>query len=134
MSCHDGTVASDRFGGRGDAEREKREGLERVALSGEFPESHPIGEAAVWPQRTPAWLIDPSQRAAKGTAPLRRLADGRMAVGCTSCHEPHDRNGVEYLLRAPVHGPGDTMDGREVGGGVLCMECHRNWEMGKSGG
>jgi hypothetical protein len=118
LSCHDGTVAVDSFGG-GAGTQQLTGGLIGTDLSND----HPIGEAAVWPSPNPSYLVDPALRV--GMMPLRKLPDGRMAVGCTSCHEPHNRRNTTHMLWVKNDGPATTVDGRTVSGSALCMNCHK---------
>jgi hypothetical protein len=120
LSCHDGTVAVDSFGG-GAGTQQLTGGLIGTDLS----KTHPIGEAAVWPNPNPSYMVDPSLRDAKRIMPLRKLADGRSTVGCTSCHEPHNRANTTSMLWVNNAGSGTTVDGRTVSGSVLCMNCHK---------
>jgi len=122
LSCHDGTVAVDSYGGG--------TGTQQITnpnsiLGTDLSNDHPIGEAAVWQTPTPVDYVDPSLREAQGIMPLRRLADGRAVVGCTSCHEPHNRKNIPGMLWVAVSGPGTTVDGRSVSGSVLCLNCHK---------
>ena len=59
--------------------------------------------------------------------PLRTLANGQTAVGCTSCHEPHNRKNDPsgHMLWVNNSGAGTTVDGRAVDGSLLCMNCHK---------
>jgi len=120
LSCHDGTVAVDSFGG-GQGTQQLTGGVLGTDLSND----HPIGEAAVWPNPNPSYMVDPTLRAAKGIMPLRQLADGRNAVGCTSCHEPHNRVNTDHMLWVKNDGAATTVDGRAVSGSVLCLNCHK---------
>jgi hypothetical protein len=120
LSCHDGTVAVDSFGG-GKGTQQLTGGLLGTDLSND----HPIGEAAIWPNPNPSFMVDPSLRDAKHIMPLRQLADGRNAVGCTSCHEPHNRANTASMLWVNNAGAGTTVDGRSVSGSVLCLNCHK---------
>ena len=120
LSCHDGTVAVDSFGG-GQGTTQMPGGVLGTDLSND----HPIGEAAVWPTPNPSYMVDPSLRAAKGIMPLRTLADGRSVVGCTSCHEPHNRSSTPSMLWVNNSGAATTVDGRSVSGSVLCLNCHK---------
>ena len=120
LSCHDGTVAVDSFGG-GNGTNQMTGGVLGTDLSND----HPLGENAVWPTPNPAYLVDPALRAAAGIMPLRNLADGRAAVGCTSCHEPHNRKNTVHMLWVNNQGAGTTVDGRAVSGSLLCMNCHK---------
>jgi hypothetical protein len=120
LSCHDGTVAVDSFGG-GAGTQQLTGGL----LGTDLSDDHPIGEAAIWWTTTPPYMVDPALRTAAGIMPLRKMSDGRLAVGCTSCHEPHNRKNTTYMLWVRNDGPATTVDGRSVTGSALCMNCHK---------
>jgi hypothetical protein len=122
LSCHDGTVALDSFGGL-TGNQQITSGLLGTDLSND----HPIGEAAVWPTPNPSYMVDPSLRAAAGVMPLRKLADGRNAVGCTSCHEPHNRKATPHMTwinNAVPSVPIGSTTGASVGS-PLCLSCHK---------
>jgi hypothetical protein len=119
LSCHDGTVALDSFGGVAGTQV-----LTGGLIGTDLSDDHPIGEAAIWPTPTTPDLVDPALRAAAGIMPLRRLPDGRDVVGCTSCHEPHNRANVPGMLWVNNATPGTTVDGRTVSGSILCQNCH----------
>lgn len=128
LSCHDGTVALDSFGGGlGTAGPiAGTPGAKGSAnLGTDLSDDHPIGERAVWPDVTPSYMVDPSLRDAQHIMPLRHMADGKLAVGCTSCHEPHNRAGQAHMLWVNNSGPGTTVDGRAVDGSLLCLNCHK---------
>jgi hypothetical protein len=120
LSCHDGTVAVDSFGG-GAGTQQLTGGLLGTDLSND----HPIGEAAVWPTPNPSYMVDPALRSAAGIMPLRKLADGRQTVGCTSCHEPHNRKNQSHMLWVNNAGAATTVDSRSVSGSALCLNCHK---------
>jgi len=120
LSCHDGTVAVDSFGG-GAGTQQLTGGL----LGTDLTNDHPIGEAAIWPNPNPSFMVDPALRTAAGIMPLRNLADGRAAVGCTSCHEPHNRKNQANMLWVNNSGAATTVDGRAVSGSALCLNCHK---------
>lgn len=121
LSCHDGTVALDSFGGATGSTFIMADSKLGTDLSND----HPIGQHAVWQTPNPSYLVDPALRTAAGIMPLRPMADGRLAVGCTSCHEPHNRKTQKFLLWVKNDGPGTTVDGRAVSGSTLCMNCHK---------
>ena len=120
LSCHDGTVAVDSFGG-GAGTQQLTGGL----LGTDLTNDHPIGEGAIWPNPNPSYMVDPALRTAAGIMPLRNLADGRAAVGCTSCHEPHNRKNQANMLWVNNSGAATTVDGRAVSGSALCLNCHK---------
>jgi hypothetical protein len=120
LSCHDGTVAVDSFGGGAGTQQ-----LTGGVLGTDLSNDHPIGEAAVWPTPNPSYMVDPALRSAQGIMPLRNLADGRQTVGCTSCHEPHNRKSQDHMLWVNNQNAATTVDGRSVSGSLLCMNCHK---------
>ena len=120
LSCHDGTVAVDSFGGGAGTQQ-----LTGGVLGTDMSNDHPIGEAAIWPNPKPSYMVDPTLRSAAGIMPLRSLADGRAAVGCTSCHEPHNRKNTTNMLWVNNSGTATTVDSRAVSGSVLCLNCHK---------
>jgi len=135
LSCHDGTVAMDSFISvphnlagtmkAGTGTTFIMSWADKTAGTGtDLSTNHPLGDAARWTYPTPSYMVDPSLRDAKGMMPLRPMADGGLAVGCTSCHEPHNRNGNADFLWVNNSGPGTTVDGRSVTGSTLCMNCH----------
>lgn len=127
LSCHDGTLALDSFGGATGSTKLASDNP--ANLGTDLSNDHPIGAAALWPNPTPSYMVDPSLRV--GIMPLRQMADGTNAVGCTSCHEPHDRKNdgsataPKHMLWVANDQPGTTVDGRTVDGSLLCMNCHK---------
>jgi hypothetical protein len=120
LSCHDGTVALDSFGGAtgstmitGDAN-----------LGTDLSNDHPIGERAVL--KSVSYMVDQSLRDAANIMPARLMADGTTkVVGCTSCHEPHNRKSTPHMLWVANDVAGTTVDSRTVSGSLLCMNCHK---------
>jgi len=128
LSCHDGTVALDSFGGV--TGNTKISG--KANLGTDLSNDHPIGEAAVYPTTdgkvsTVPYMIDPQLRAnATGGSimPLQQL-NGKYVVACTSCHEPHNRKNQQHLLWVKNDGAGTTVAGTSVSGSTLCLDCHK---------
>jgi hypothetical protein len=120
LSCHDGTVALDSFGGA--------TGTQFIGAAGnvgtDLSNDHPIGEAALWPTGA-TYMVDPALRDAAHIMPLRKLADGREAVGCTSCHEPHNRKNLDNMLWVKNDGQNTLVTGTTVSGSALCLNCHK---------
>lgn len=128
LSCHDGSIAIDSFGGATGTTTIQG----KANLGTDLTNDHPIGQAALWPTPNPSYMVDPALRNSAGIMPLRAMTDGTLAVGCTSCHEPHDRANRAGVTNPPKHmlwvandAPGTTVDGRAVTGSVLCMNCHK---------
>ncbi len=120
LSCHDGTIALDSFGGTTGNQEIGR----KANLGTDLSNDHPIGAAAVYPIGVP-YMVDPALRDAQHMMPLRPMSDGKMAVGCTSCHEPHNRKATEHMLWVKNNGAATTVDGRAVNGSALCFNCHK---------
>lgn len=126
LSCHDGSLAVDSFGG-GAGTQQMTGGL--IASNDQnLTNDHPIGAAGVYPTTdgqtsTASYMVSPSLRQAKGIMPLRHL-DGKYVVGCTSCHEPHNRKNQDHMLWVKNSGTATTVDNRTVTGSVLCLNCH----------
>lgn len=102
LSCHNGAVASSVLGSAHAILAGKREGF--AAPQGWDVRDHPIGVA--YPEHRdgyrPRAVVE-----ADGRLPL---PDGR--VECTSCHDPHNRAGIEAML---------VMSNRRS---ALCLACH----------
>ena len=118
LSCHDGTVALDSFGGATSTTAGAIQG--RANLGTDLSNDHPIGAAAEW--KEVPYMVSKTLRV--GMMPLRKMEDGKEVVGCTSCHEPHTRRNTKFLLWVANDVPGTTVDGRSVTGSVLCLNCH----------
>ncbi|MCB9839029.1 MAG: cytochrome c3 family protein [Phycisphaeraceae bacterium] len=114
LSCHDGTVALDSFGGQ--------TGTEFIPSSAnlgvDFTNDHPVGSDALYPpDPQPSWWAgafnDPS------TFPSRvGLEDWvdpngvtQKVVGCATCHNPHNRDGFDLLNISN-------------NASALCLTCH----------
>jgi hypothetical protein len=132
LSCHDGTIALDSFGGGGfggGGFGGGGNGTQLIAANAnlgiDLSNDHPIGQAAIWPTVTSGDLVDQRLRDSAGIMPLPTLPDGRRSVGCISCHEPHNARALPAMLWTSINGPGTTVDGRSVNGSLLCMNCHK---------
>jgi hypothetical protein len=124
LSCHDGTVALDSFGGLTGSQYMTNAKM-IVGKDGDLGNDHPIGEHAVWPTPNPSYMVDPALRDAARIMPLRVLSDGRKAVGCTSCHEPHNRRNTENMLWMDNTKPAVPIGGTTAVGSPLCLSCHK---------
>jgi hypothetical protein len=128
LSCHDGTVALDSFGGNSGTQFITNS---KKVFGTDLSNDHPIGDAAIYPTNdgkvsSASYMVDPQLRTAKGIMPLRLMADGRLAVGCTSCHEPHNRKSTQYMLWVNNSGSATLVDGTTtVSGSALCLNCHK---------
>ncbi len=124
MSCHDGTVALDSFGGNN--------GSQYLAgsanLQTDLRDDHPVGASGIYPE-VPG-MANPATFEGPGKYNMN-LEDMKVnniterVVACTTCHEPHNRNNYDHMLW------------RSNAGSSLCLTCHlmggRALEIGGSG-
>lgn len=109
LSCHDGTVALDSFGGTAGSFTLAGSALMGTDLSG----NHPIGftfDAAL--AAKDGELFDPSSKASGlgSTIAADMLYDGKLR--CPSCHDVHNTAGNSKLLI------------KSNAGSALCLTCH----------
>jgi hypothetical protein len=103
MSCHDGTVALDSFGGK--------TGTNFVPgwanLGTDLQDDHPIGSEAVYPT-APSTSFNPQNANHQvpgpwGTLRLRAWVNPsgvtEYVVGCRSCHDPHNRGNHGHMMQ-----------------------------------
>jgi predicted CXXCH cytochrome family protein len=110
MSCHDGTVALDSFGGNA--------GVQYITgdakIGTDLQDDHPVGAMGIYPDvpymNDPAnWEDDPH-----GFHLQNMDVNGTIerVVSCTTCHEPHKRGNFEHMLWV------------NNSGSALCLTCH----------
>ena len=104
LRCHDGTIARDTIA---PVSRERFVNKQNPGLfgTGHGTSDHPVG--IDYPQFDKGYRPVPSV-IAKGTV---ALPDGK--VECSSCHDPHNMSGLNYMLVAS--------NARSA----LCLTCHR---------
>ncbi len=109
LSCHDGTVAIDNFGG-------KTNGSELMTgdakLGTDLSNDHPVNftyDAAL--ATADGGLYDPTNTNSGlgGTIAHDMLRGGKLQ--CTSCHNPHDSSNGKFLVKSN-------------NGSALCLTCH----------
>ena len=111
LSCHDGTVAIDSFGGATGSQFATGSALIGTDLS----DDHPIGIGWEHQTQTPACSNchdprDPGDMT--GIATPFFGPPGSRTLECPTCHDAHGTNGEPWLLRVtPV-------------GSALCLYCH----------
>ena len=108
LSCHDGTVALDSFGGRTGATTIDQDALIGTDLSDDHPISIRWSHQTGIPPGT-ACLNCHTFSPTTLTTPLK-FYNGY--VECATCHDPHNGESYPALLRAPI-------DGSEI-----CQDCH----------
>jgi predicted CXXCH cytochrome family protein len=104
LSCHDGTVALDSFGGTAGGTFMAGSANLGVDLSNDHPVSFVYNSALA---TADGELYDPASTPSVNAL----LYSGRME--CSSCHDPHGKTGVSKLLRV------------SNSGSALCLTCHR---------
>ena len=109
LSCHDGTVALDSFGGN--TGNEYIEGSARIGT--DLGDDHPISftyDAAL--AAGDGGLRDPTT----SNSGLGNTVDEDMLLAhkmeCSSCHNPHNESGLDHLLV------------KSNQGSALCLTCH----------
>jgi predicted CXXCH cytochrome family protein len=110
MSCHDGTVALDSFGGNIGNQFIGPNGL----IGTDISDDHPVGVTAIYPDEP--WFNDPAnwEDDPHGFHLQDMDVDGTIerVVGCTTCHEPHNRENIDHMLWI------------NNAGSALCLTCH----------
>ena len=111
LSCHDGTVALDSFGGQ--------TGSSFVPvgknLGTDFTDDHPVGSDALYPpDPVPSWWAGAFQASPDGLS-LEEWEDSlgtvHDVVSCVTCHNPHNRGGFDLLAKSN-------------NASALCLSCH----------
>lgn len=125
MSCHDGTVAPDSFGG-GAATATMSGGL----LGTDLRANHPIGSSAVYPSSGTSMAaksyFDPATvLTGMRLQPLTISGTSQLVVSCISCHDPHNKPANDHMTWVSQTGSFTTVDGRTVPGSGLCLNCHK---------
>ena len=100
LSCHDGSIALDAYGGAAGDPANKITGSRNLGT--DLRDDHPI--AVKYPASDDGYATSPDDV---------KLVDigGEDRVECTSCHDPHSDTFPSFL-RA------------DIGGSVLCLKCH----------
>ena len=106
LSCHDGTVALDSFGGATGTTFLTAADPEYVGT--DLRNDHPIGSRAIYDTTGTSTSFHPQNAShqvvsASGTLRLRSWTDPadntvKYVVGCKTCHNPHRTPGAEHLL------------------------------------
>jgi predicted CXXCH cytochrome family protein len=111
LSCHDGTVAMENYGGKTDGTNFMDGGK---LIGSSLSNSHPISityDASL--STSDGGLNDPTitQSGIGGTITTRMLISNKLQ--CSSCHDVHNGAGVEHLLV------------KSNAGSALCVTCHK---------
>ncbi|MBI4668292.1 MAG: cytochrome c3 family protein [Elusimicrobia bacterium] len=108
LSCHDGTIAIDRFGSRTGGTAYVGWTNLRTDLTDDHPVSFVYDSAMAAAAKT---LKDPAvaNSGLGGTISQDMLRDGKLQ--CVSCHNPHDNTNYFFLRKSNA-------------GSALCLTCH----------
>lgn len=102
LSCHDGTVALDNFGGNGTVTTESITG--DALMGNDLSNDHPVSFNYANVQSLDAGLV------AIGSLPAEiKLENGKMQ--CSSCHDVHDAGIAKLLVKVNS-------------ASALCLSCH----------
>lgn len=108
LSCHDGTVALDSFGGKTPAGGGLMTGEDKLGT--DLSDDHPVSftyDAAL--ATANGGLVTPASAASVDSAKVVPLFGGKLE--CASCHNPHDNTNTHFLRKANA-------------GSALCLTCH----------
>lgn len=115
LSCHDGTVALDSFGGQTGASFVPT----GANLGTDLTDDHPVGSDAEYPpDPQPSWWAGAFHDASSLPSGVsledweNSAGDARKVVGCATCHNPHNR------------GNHDHMTVISNAASALCLGCH----------
>ncbi len=109
LSCHDGTIALESFGGATGSTFMTGDALLGTDLRNDHPVSFTFDAALA---TIDGGLYDPTSALSGlgGTIDVDMLRGGK--VQCVSCHEPHNKYGHDKFLR------------KSNAGSALCLTCH----------
>jgi predicted CXXCH cytochrome family protein len=120
LSCHDGTVALDSFGGATGTTFLTPADPEYIGT--DLRNDHPIGSKAIYDTTGTSTSFHPQNAShqvvsAAGTLRLRSWTDpadntAKYVVGCKTCHNPHRTPGADHLLAF------------SNANSQLCLTCH----------
>lgn len=115
MSCHDGHVPYENFGGATGGSHYMTSGMSAY-IGTDLRNEHPVSfvyDAALVALNSD--LADPTTAlsgvTANGTI-AEDMLDGNSKLQCTSCHEPHNNAGLNYMLI------------KSNAASALCITCH----------
>jgi len=117
LSCHDGTVALDNYGGVTGGTNFMPPGEN---LGTDLTDDHPVGSDALYPpDPPPSWWSSAFRDPADIPSALR-LRDWtdpdtgvtHQVVSCTTCHNPHRRGGFDHMLNM------------SNAASAVCLGCH----------
>jgi predicted CXXCH cytochrome family protein len=109
FSCHDGTVALDSYSGKAGTEFITGDALMGTDLSND----HPVGAVAQYPPPVQTGYWTGNYKPAPSSSALRlQKWDGKDVVSCITCHNPHGKQGTNFLLQI------------SNAGSALCLACH----------
>lgn len=125
LSCHDGTVPIDAFGGSEGTRGGEMDDEEHGYFGTDLKHHHPVG--IVYDSHAAGATMTPSDEPNRyGTLPSTFLLNGK--VECVSCHDQH----THAQANNPDNEPGRYSDVHEWGHFVkwdhLCFQCHERYQ------
>jgi predicted CXXCH cytochrome family protein len=120
LSCHDGAIAIDNYGGRTNGTHFV-EGSARVGLNSDLTDDHPIGLSYPGLQADGTWVAaqgsrykDPTNTTEfRGVSLVVLKAGSPRGIGCTSCHFAHGNTNGNFLRVSNQYS-------------FMCRTCHTN--------
>jgi predicted CXXCH cytochrome family protein len=111
LSCHDGTVAVDSFGGDTGVDGNKIASGDAAYVGNDLSNDHPI--SFIYPSATTAEQLFPTTKSVSGVGTIAdMLVGGSNRVECSSCHDVHDKSGITKMLLV------------DNNNSALCLVCH----------
>ncbi len=108
LSCHDGTLALDSFGGKTPAGAGKISGANNLGT--DLSDDHPVSFTYDTNLATAhPGIVSPASAAFVDTAKTVPLFNGKLE--CSSCHDAHDNQNTFFLRKSNA-------------GSALCLSCH----------
>ncbi len=111
MSCHDGSIALDSFGGTTNGTQFIGASKQIGAGTGDLSNDHPIGAVAVYDVTSTSLTPDPKANGVRIRS-MTVAGQAESVVSCASCHSVHNKASLPQLLRV-------TNSGSQ-----LCLACH----------
>ena len=108
LSCHDGTVALDSFGGKAPAGAGMISGAAKLGT--DLSDDHPVSFTYDGALATAnGGLVSPASTSHVDAAKTIPLFNGKLE--CSSCHDAHDNTHTNFLRKSNA-------------GSALCLSCH----------
>ncbi len=111
MSCHDGSIALDSFGGTTNGTTFIGASKQMGGGTGDLSDDHPVGAVAVYDFADTGLAPDPKANGVRVRS-MTVAGQAESVVSCASCHSVHNKANLPELLRVTNNGS------------QLCLACH----------